>query len=250
MLETNMHRTAENLVCQDSTLTTTSKPLSISSHVQMGVNQRISDVQKTADGHTHSFPSTPNVDSKKKNKDDLACCSTGRIEGLMEEQIGLLKEIHKQTKRSGGHQEKIVENTEKLVSLQEDHNETFQNFTGDLELLAVAEKGVVSSENDDTVHVTESSRPELSNADHVETDEQVHVMGKTSLYDVENVRSDQPCDSSGGTDEELDSGILERSPFAEESPPKPDTSNTQGNFMYMYEIINNFTIISINKNLP
>ena len=178
MPETDINYTAENPVCQESTLTTTPKPLSISSHpennVQKRVNPRISDLQKTAVGHTHSFPSTPNFDSKRENKDDLACYSTSRMEDLMIEGIGLLKEIHKQTKRSGDLEEKIVINTEKSVILQEDQNENLQNITGSLEVLVVAEKGVASSENDDDVHVTESSRPEVV-AGHLEGDRRQKV---------------------------------------------------------------------------
>ena len=176
MQETDMHCTTEIPVCQDSTLTTTSKPLSISSHsennVQMRVNPRISDVQKAADGHTHSFPSTPKIDSKREYKDGLSSRSESTIEGLMKEQIVWLKKIHKQTKRSGDHQEKIAGNAEKLVSLQEDHNENLQNITGSLELLAVAEKDGASSENDDDV--TESSRPEVV-AGHLEGDRRQKV---------------------------------------------------------------------------
>ena len=194
----------------------------------------------------------PNVVSN-----DNVAQAVGRVADVL---VDIREKLSKQHHVENDQRGKMIDSLNRIHDVESNQLEVQEGMAGQLETALVKDENTnTQDEPADAATVCSPENMELSITDNVETDEQVHVMGNNDLnepaqlqlYDVENVWSDQPCDSSSSSDE-LDSGILERSPFAEESPPKPDTSNTQGNYMYMYEIIENcsFEIISINKCLP
>ena len=174
-------------------------------------------------------PENPNVVSN-----DNVAQAVGRVADVL---VDIREKLSKQHNVENDQRGKMIDAINRIHNVESDQLEVQENIAGQLETALVNDQN--TNTQDEPANVATISSPEnteLSITDTVETDEQVHVTENTNLNepaqlqlcDVENVRSDQPCDS-GSISDELDSGILERSPFAEESSPKPDTSNTQGN---------------------